>query len=572
MNKLYTTEGEELLKNNNIPWNTYPRPQLVRESFYNLNGSWDFAETENSEHPESFPEKIRVPFAPQSLLSGIARNIPEEHFLFYRKNFRLPEEMYGKRIILHIGAADQTAAVFLNKKCIGEHESGYESFSFDITDEVSEENELVIRVFDHLSEKRLPYGKQSAKRGGMWYTPVSGIWQTVWIEAVPENYIRSLSIETGMDFATIRTEGIDEGKIFLGEEVYPIKNGETTIHFDEPHLWSPEDPYLYFFRIEAGEDKIQSYFALRSLSVKKINGKMRLCLNEKPYFFHGVLDQGYFSDGIFTPADPVLFEKDILAMKKLGFNTIRKHIKIEHEQFYYDCDRLGMIVFQDMVNNGDYNFIRDTALPTIGFKKRNDRRMHKDKETRAAFIRGMESTVLQLKNHPCICYWTIFNEGWGQFDSENMYHLLKKLDSSRFIGTYSGWFKGAKSDTESEHCYFKPFRMKKSEKPIVLTEFGGYAMRPEGHIFNTENEYGYKHFDTREEFVSALVSLYEKEIIPAVKEGLCAAILTQLSDVEDETNGLLSYDRKVEKVLPEEFLSVSEKLAHANDSISPFML
>ncbi|MBR3843196.1 MAG: glycoside hydrolase family 2, partial [Christensenellaceae bacterium] len=320
MNKLYTTEGEELLKNNNIPWNTYPRPQLVRESFYNLNGSWDFAETENSELPKSFPEKILVPFAPQSLLSGIARNIPEEHFLFYRKSFRLPEEMHGKRIILHIGAADQTAAVFLNKKYIGEHEGGYESFSFDITDDICKENELVIRVFDHLSEKRLPYGKQSAKRGGMWYTPISGIWQTVWIEAVPENYIRSISIETGMNFATIRTEGIDEGKIFLGEEVYPIKNGEATIHFDEPHLWSPEDPYLYSFRIEASEDKIQSYFALRSLSVKKINGKMRLCLNEKPYFFHGILDQGYFSDGIFTPADPVLFEKDILAMKKLGFN------------------------------------------------------------------------------------------------------------------------------------------------------------------------------------------------------------------------------------------------------------
>jgi beta-galactosidase/beta-glucuronidase len=291
-----------------------------------------------------------------------------------------------------------------------------------------------------------------------------------------------------------------------------------------------------------------------------VDGIPRILLNEKPYFFHGLLDQGYFSDGIYTPASPKAYEFDILSMKKLGFNMLRKHIKIEPAQFYYDCDRLGMVVFQDMVNNGGYSFLRDTALPTVGMKRLNDKMLHRDPKTRAAFEDGMEKTVHQLFNHPCICYWTIFNEGWGQFDSAKMYERMKKLDTSRIIDTASGWFAGAPSDVESLHVYFKPFRFKESKKPVVLSEFGGYSYKPEGHVFNPFKTYGYRFFERRSDFEDALIRLYEQEIIPAVGKGLCATVYTQVSDVEDETNGLLSYDRKVLKVSEERMKVVDERL------------
>ena len=558
---LYTAEGESLPE---IPWNSYPRPRMKRDSFFCLNGEWDFCTSKNSVIPGFFGEKIKVPFAPQSLLSGIHREIPEDNYLFYKKKFSLPENFNRGRVILHFGAADQYAKVWLNGKIIGRHQGGYEHFSFDITDNLKEENILVVRIKDEMSTLILPYGKQSANRGGMWYSPVSGIWQTVWIESVPEKYITSVDIKTGKDFAEFSIEGISEGTVSIKTSKKIIKesftDGKAIINIKSPKLWSPKNPYLYECEITAGEDKIETYFALRTLSIEEVNGIQRLCLNGRPYFIHGLLDQGYWSDGIFTPASPECYEKDILAAKSLGFNTLRKHIKIEPDQFYYDCDRLGMVVFQDMVNNGDYSFFRDTALPTIGFKRKNDRNLHTDKKTRTAFLEAMEQTVAQLKNHPCICYWTIFNEGWGQFESAEAYRKMKELDDSRFIGSYSGWFKSGESDVCSEHCYFKKFKPKKNEKPLVLTEFGGYAFAPKDHIFNPNNEYGYKKFKNREELVAAVNELYERDIIPAIEKGLCAAIYTQLSDVEDVTIGILSYVRKVLKIEPEEFLSVSEKI------------
>lgn len=558
---LYTEEGGNLPK---IPWNTYPRPQMKRDSFFCLNGEWEFCTSTNSAIPGFFKGKIVVPFPPQSLLSKIHRDIPEKEYLFYKKVFSLPENFNRGKVILHFGAVDQFASVWLNGKFIGEHEGGYEHFSFDITSVLKSENVLIVKAKDEMSSFVLPYGKQSANRGGMWYTPVSGIWQTVWIESVPEKHITSVDIKTGKDFAEFSIKGISEGTISVKTSKKVISEnfsgGKARIEIKNPKIWSPKYPYLYECEITAGEDRIETYFALRTLSIKEIGGIPRLCLNGKPYFFHGLLDQGYWSDGILTPASPSCYEKDILAAKSLGFNTLRKHIKIEPEQFYYDCDRLGMIVFQDMVNNGDYSFFRDTALPTAGFKRKNDRKLHRDKKTREAFLKAMEQTVEQLKNHPSVCYWTIFNEGWGQFESTEAYRKMKELDPDRFIGSYSGWFKGGESDVSSEHCYFKPFKIYKSEKPLVLTEFGGYAFAPENHRFNVGDEYGYKKFKTREELVSAVTGLYERDIIPAIKEGLCAAIYTQVSDVEDETNGILSYDRKVLKIKPEEFLPISEKI------------
>ena len=295
----------------------------------------------------------------------------------------------------------------------------------------------------------------------------------------------------------------------------------------------------------------ESYFALRTVSVSTVNGIGRICLNGKPYFFHGLLDQGYFSDGIFLPASPEGFERDILIAKKLGFNMLRKHIKVEPELFYYACDTLGMIVFQDMINCGDYSFIRDTALPTVGFKNKNDKKMHRDPVARGEFIKCMEETVTRLSFHPSVCYWTVFNEGWGQFDHAAAYSRLKELDSSRPVDSVSGWFTHGKktvSDVVSPHIYFKDVKLGMSEKPTVISEFGGYSFKVEGHSFNPVKNYGYGSFSSAEELEKAISSLYLEQVLPAVRDGLCGTVYTQISDVEDETNGLMTYDRQVTKV------------------------
>lgn len=553
--QLLTKEGENFDKH---AWNIYPRPQLKRDSFFSLNGEWEFSQD------ETVFEEIIVPFPPESVLSGIGRRLSLDPTVKYRKTFTLPDDFMGKRILLHFDAVDQFATVILNGIEIGAHDGGYHAFSFDVTHAVKKENLLTVSVTDILSDHTYPYGKQRENRGGMWYTPITGIWQTVWMECVPEEYVKSLKIETFETRAHIRAEGVNEGTVTVhtpkGDQLHPLINGEAIIDLPEPRLWCPEDPYLYYFEVQTKEDRIESYFALRTLEVKTCDGIPRLCLNGKPYFFHGLLDQGYYSDGIYTPASPCNYTRDILEMKDLGFNTLRKHIKIEPEFFYYECDRLGMIVFQDMVNNGDYSFLRDTALPTVGIKRLPDKNMHRNKKTRTAFLQGMKETVEQLYNHPCICYWTIFNEGWGQFDSKSAYKLLKEMDSSRFIDSTSGWFKGDLSDVESLHVYFKPVKIKSSERPIVLSEFGGYSYQPEGHVYNPRKSYGYRFFKKQEEFEDALISLYEAEIIPAIQKGLCAAVYTQVSDIEDETNGLLSYDRRILKVSPARMRSIAEKL------------
>ena len=538
---------------------------MKRDSFLNLNGEWKFAVL-----PSDAERSIRVPFCPECALSGMAEHFPEGKSLSYRKLVTLPDGFIQGRVLLHIGAADQTCRVYINKLPAEEmqaavHTSGYWNTTVDITEALRDgENEILILCNDNLEDRSFPYGKQTLKRGGMWYTPVSGIWQTVWLESVPETYVRKLNIENRGASVTISTEPAVDGKVTvngLGE--FALKDGKVTILPKNPHFWSPEDPYLYDFTVEAGEDKVESYFALRTLEIKKIGKYQRLCLNGKPYFFHGLLDQGYWPDGLFTPAAPECYVNDVLAMKRLGFNTLRKHIKVEPEEFYYQCDKLGMIVFQDMVNNGDYNFLRDTALPTVGIQTLNDKNMHRDPVTRDAFLRGMEATVNQLKNHPCILYWTIFNEGWGQFDSDNIYHHLKAMDDTRWIDSTSGWFRRKETDVDSRHVYFKPIQLKAGEKPLVLSEFGGYSFKPEGHVFNTEQTYGYRKFEDQAQFAAAVEKLYYEQVIPAAKNGLCAAIYTQVSDVEDETNGLLSYDRKVEKLSAEQMLPIARALEAA---------
>ncbi len=545
LQELTTVRGENL---SGTPWTVYPRPQMKRDSYLNLNGEWFFS-------CAGVEGKIRVPFCPESALSGV---MPKQSFcegdeLIYRRKLTLPEGFNVGRVLLHIGAADQHLECYVNDQLQGTHSGGYTNICFDITKSLLEgENSIELICRDDLYDRSMPYGKQVLKRGGMWYTPVSGIWQTVWLESVPETYIEKLNMENRGNTVTISTVPALNGTVTVEGQAYELKNGSVTIAPENPRLWSPEDPYLYEFTVEAGEDRVESYFALRVLEIKQVGDYPRLCLNGKPYFFHGLLDQGYWPDGLFTPAAPECYADDILAMKRLGFNTLRKHIKVELEEFYYQCDKLGMVVFQDMVNNGDYNYLRDTILPTVSLgsqKWLRDEKLHPQEEVRRRFREGMTATVNQLKNHPCIVYWTIFNEGWGQFDSDNVCVEFRKLDDTRWIDATSGWFRRKNTDVDSRHVYFRKLKLKgDKKKPLVLSEFGGYSYKLQGHSFNPDQTYGYGKFQEGEDFANAVEELYQEQVVPCVRNGLCAAIYTQVSDVEDETNGLLTYDRKKEKL------------------------
>ena len=567
LHTLLTPAGEHLPA---LPWPDYPRPQFRRQSFFNLNGRWDFAVTENDAPPAAFDREILVPFCPESVLSGIGTHFAEGSSLWYRRRFTLPEGFVRDRVVLHVGAADQLLEGWVNGVPVGRHLGGYEAIAFDITEALSPgENEVLLRVQDDLRSPVQPYGKQVMQRGGMWYTPVSGIWQTVWLESLPPRAIPDLVIRADDREALLDTgDPAQEGTVTVntpqGKLTVPLHGGRAVVRPGTPRLWSPADPYLYTFAIDTATDHVESYFALRKLTIQQAGGYRRLCLNGQPMFFHGVLDQGYYSDGLFTPADPEGYEADIRAMQALGFNTLRKHIKVEPEIYYYLCDKLGMVVFQDMVNNGDYAYWRDTVWPTLGHQRcRDDRRLHRDPAARQAFLAGMDATVRQLRNHPCILYWTIFNEGWGQFDGSAAYARLRALDDSRWIDTTSGWFRGSETDVDSRHIYYGPWRLRAKEKPLVLSEFGGACLAVEGHRFNPDASYGYSTSDTPAALQQAITALYTRKVLPAVRRGLCAAIYTQLSDVEDEINGLLTYDRRVCKPDPAAMRAVADALQTA---------
>lgn len=532
-------------------WDRYPRPQMVRDSFFSLCGVWRLSVGVNGE--ETYLGDIRVPFPPESRLSGIERGLKEDEEYLYDRIFTLPEDFVRGRVLLHFGAVDQIARVYLNGFFLGEHKGGYLPFSFDVTEFIftDRENRLRVEAIDTL-DTDLPYGKQRKDRGGMWYTPISGIWQTVWMESVPEEYVSSLRLTPTTHSITVEVSGgVNEKTLYLetenGTEAHSFKGTQITLEIDKPRLWSPEDPYLYSFVLESGKDRIRSYFALRTVSVEKANGKAYLALNGKPYFFHGLLDQGYFPDGIYLPATPAGYRWDIENMKRLGFNMLRKHVKIEPDLFYYFCDQLGMIVFQDMVNSGKYSFLLDTALPNAGLRR--GIRHSASPKRRNQFESDCRKTAELLYNHPCVVYYSIFNEGWGQYDADRIYGEMKQKDPTRIWDATSGWFKEKLSDVVSEHVYFRKLRLKHHDrKPLVLSEFGGYSCNIHGHLYNEKNQYGYRRFPNAKAFTQGLAELYRKEVIPVIrKEGLSATVLTQVSDVEDETNGLATYDRQVIK-------------------------
>lgn len=545
------------------PWNIYPRPQLKRDSFICLNGYWDFKITEEKEPPKEYSEKILVPFPVESSLSGIGRSVGKKDRIYYRRTFTLPDGFLKDRLLLRFGAVDRFAKIYFNGECVGVHGCGYTPFFADITERlINGENEIVVEVIDELSYL-YPYGKQKKKRGGMWYTPVSGIWQTVWLESVPKNYIENIRLRPTVESVEIEIYSKAKHKkitLLDSGETFEFDGDAITIAPKKIINWTPENPYLYRFKIETDTDTVESYFALRQITKERVNGIPRLCLNGKPYLFNGLLDQGYFPDGLFLPATPEGYEEDIKLVKSLGFNTIRKHIKLEPAIFYYLCDKLGIAVFQDMVNNGKYSFIKDTVLPTLGLKRKKDTHLHQNPESREAFIECMTSTVNMLYNYPSVVYYTIFNEGWGQFESSTMYERLKSLDSSRIIDATSGWFFGMRSGVDSHHVYFKkPHLTVGKSRPLVLSEFGGFSHRVEGHLFGAKN-YGYAVYEKREDFENAVCSLYENDIAPLVKNGISALIYTQLSDVEDETNGFITYDRKVVKADAGRVRKIMERL------------
>lgn len=561
----------------------YPRPTLVRDSYYNLNGEWEYAICQ-AETVEQYDGKILVPFSPETLLSGVQRIVRPDDYLHYRKRFILPEGFQKERVILHFGAVDQECQAWLNGQKIGEHVGGYLAFSFDVTNALQAgENVLTLCVRDQTEKAPHARGKQRLKRKGsmssLFYTPQSGIWKTVWLESVSDTYIGGIQITPMYDESAVkmyvkanangRAKVIisSEGQMVLEEEIEV--NEACVLKLDSFIPWTPERPHLYDVKITYDQDEVSSYFGMRKFSVgKDKKGILRFFLNNEPVFFNGVLDQGYWPESLLTAPTEEALAYDILKLKQLGFNTIRKHIKIEPERFYYLCDKLGMFVWQDMPNGGgEYNMMFVTYLPNILECAARGIRDNKygifrrsDADGRAQYYKDLQGMIEQLYNHPSIAVWVPFNEGWGQFDANQATKLIQSLDTTRLVNEACGWFDQKGGDMYSIHNYLRKLKVKpKADRVVALTEFGGYAFPIPGHMA-CEKEFGYKHYKTKEELTESYRTLWEEQIYPNVEHGLSSAIYTQTSDIEEEINGLMTYDREEDKFINETILELNEKL------------
>lgn len=568
-----TIWGEALEENNIHAY--YPRPQLKRDSFFSLNGYWDFY-LGPEESVSDYPEKILVPFSPESELSGIALKPGPDDILHYRRFFQFPKGFKKNRILLNFGAADLIARVYLNGVFVGSHRGGYWPFSFDITDLCKDvENELIVLIEDKGTYNFLDaYGKQSNSPTGILYQAQSGLWQTVWLESVPPVYIKDLKIEPHYDEAEvllyIHTNKQCGCIVRFMDTEFSIAS-EHPLHIPVPDFtpWSPENPHLYDIDICAGEDHISSYFAMRKFTIgEDASGIPRLFLNGKPYFCSGVLDQGYWSDGLYTAPSEEAMRCDIQAMKALGFNTLRKHAKIEPLRWYYLCDVMGMLVWQDMVNGGGpYSslVVKAPVLFPLSQKDNQYKRFGRSSsESRRLFREEMKESVSVLYNSPCVVLWTIFNEGWGQFDALENERKLHRLDPGRLIDHASGWYDQGGGDIDSRHVYFKPLRLSRkvnNKRALCLTEFGGYSLRTS----ETKSVFSYGKFADSQALTAAISRLYHKVSFAKEHEGLSAAIYTQLSDVAQEENGLLTYDRKTLKIIPEVIQKINFELCEHND-------
>lgn len=615
MIELMTRWKKQVDINNPLP--EYPRPNMVRDSFLNLNGEWDYCINQQKEATE-YDGKIIVPFSPETALSGVQKIVMPEDYLHYRRVFTLPVGFKKDRVLLHFGAVDQECIVSLNGQLLGEHVGGYLAFHFDVTDVLVEgENVLTLCVKDMTEKAPHARGKQKlVRKGGMsslFYTPQSGIWKTVWLESVAWEYIESLKITPLYDEAAVKVDvhinsSGDDNRSMMSEDddayrqvhvkvldarelvtevtvaieeiatnsatdftnsTSQIGLGEVIIPLGEFTSWTPENPHLYDLKITYGEDEVISYFGMRKFSTgKDKNGILRFFMNNKPFFFNGVLDQGYWPESLLTAPTEEALKYDIVKLKELGYNTIRKHIKIESERFYYLCDKLGMIVWQDMPNGGgNYNLLHVMYLTNVfswygRVIKDNHYGMfaRRDETGRKQYYEDLRGMVEQLYNFPSIAVWVPFNEGWGQFDATKATELIRSLDDTRLVNEACGWFDQKGGDMYSIHNYLRKLKVKpREDRVIALTEFGGYAFPIPGHMA-CEKEFGYKHYKTKEELTANYKRLWEEEIYPNLEKGLSSTIYTQTSDIEEEINGLMTYDREESKFVEEELQMLHAKL------------
>lgn len=599
MKQLYTRWGKNLDRDHVLE--EYPRPLLMREDYQILNGWWDYAFTIDYKQPQQYEGRILVPFSPETALSGVGRQLKPDEYLWYRRNFDLPgwdREKGQNRILLHFGAVDQSCEVRINGHKVKRHTGGYLPFEVDISRYAQESaNELIVAVKDLSDTSYHSKGKQKLNAGGMFYTAQSGIWQTVWLEKVTETYIKEIKtvpdiekkiirIKVSSSYSTdkknvdklsrnlpieikIRKPGLYPDPVvkpsqistedMLETAVLAVSDKWIEIPIESISLWNCETPYLYYFEVKLGDDRAISYFAMRKFSLEtKVHEEfLRICLNGEVQFQNGVLDQGYWPESLYTPPSDAAMIFDIQEMKKTGFNMVRKHLKIEPQRWYYHCDRLGIVVWQDMVNGGSYYkhwFVTygATLLSWLRIPMRDvyPRLLSREaKAGRLEFIREMKETIRLLGNHPSIAAWVIFNEGWGQFQTEDMTRIVRRLDPNRLIDQASGWFDQGGGDFSSLHNYFfKLFIRPERERASVLSEFGGYSYREPGHCAK-EKLYGYGICKNKKDLEKRFLERWSgvRNLIP---QGLSASIYTQWTDVEEEVNGVFTYDREVRKIEP----------------------
>lgn len=556
----------------------YPRPQMVRDQWMNLNGLWEYAiRPINDQEVSEYDGHILVPFAIESALSGVQKPLLPDQRLWYRRKFTLLDEWKGQRLLLHFGAVDWKTEVWINQHKVGEHIGGYCPFTYDITEYlVDGDNEIVVVVWDPTDTYGQERGKQTLTPKGLFYTAVSGIWQTVWIEPVPQHYIQSFRLTPDIDAKdiTIHIEScIEENqnitlKAIAYEEGIEIATARCDygdalrLNIANPRLWSPDSPFLYEINvrlIENGEviDTIESYCGMRKFSIEQDKeGTKRLCLNHEPLFQHGVLDQGYWPDGLYTAPTDEALAYDVIMTKKLGFNMNRKHIKVEPARWYYHCDKLGLIVWQDMINGGGgWNNFHHIILPNFVSGYKVDDTKYKalgreDESNRAQYKKELKEMIDTLYNTPSIGMWVPFNEAWGQFDAAETAAWVKSYDPSRPVDHASGWHDQEVGDLKSVHIYFRKLKMPKkiNGRAVVISEYGGYGLLEKNHVWNENKQFGYKKCKSRKGLTEAYSTLINDQLKPLIPKGVSAAVYTQLTDVETEINGMITYDREVVKI------------------------
>nr|WP_026260166.1 sugar-binding domain-containing protein [Segetibacter koreensis] len=576
-NKIVSPWAEKV--NPTSPLAEYPRPQMVRSIWKNLNGLWDYSVLPKTEAmPSSYQGKILVPFAVESALSGVGKTVGKDSLLWYKSTFSVPSSMKGKNVLLHFGAVDWQTEVYLNGKKVGTHEGGYDPFTFDITSAIKKGNQqLEVRVWDPTDEGPQPRGKQVKNPEGIWYTPVTGIWQTVWIEAVPKTYIASTKQTPDIDKQTLtvaaNVENLQSGdvvKVSAWDGINKIAeqsadgSAPTTLTVSNPKLWSPENPFLYDLTVSVVRkgkvlDEVKSYFAMRKTSLAPdANGIQRMMLNNKFVFQYGPLDQGWWPDGLYTAPTDEALKFDIEKTKEMGFNMIRKHIKVEPARWYNYCDKLGMVVWQDMPS-GDLGNQWENRPGVI------DRATDKDRtpESENYYRKDWNNIIDALYNFPCIIVWTPFNEAWGQFKTVEITNWTMQKDPSRLVNSASGGNFYTVGHIVDLHNYPHPAMPRPdlfgSKQAVVLGEFGGLGLPLEGHTWIEKGNWGYRKFSTADSMFTTYTS-YTKRLAELIKLGLSAAVYTQTTDVEVETNGFMTYDRKVIKMPLDKLKEVNSRL------------